>query len=92
MIATTQVDLWQGETENLGTKNGGRPFGFVHGDDGGWFFTWCDTLEDTLATLAEDEMSSDGGLDRDEVADFLRGYLPTTPRGRKMWSDDSEEG
>jgi hypothetical protein len=86
-ITRRQVDLWQGDTEVHGphVKCEGRSFGFVHGDDGGYFFTWLPTLGETLASVEEDSESSDGGLDRAEVVDFLRGYLPRTAKGREMW-------
>lgn len=88
-ITKSQVDLWQGETEIHGpsVKCGGRAFGYAHGDDGGYFFTWMDTLDATLASVEEDEVDGNGGLDQNAVAKFLRGYLPTTRRGRKMWAN-----
>ena len=33
----------------------GRRFGFVHGDDGGYFFTWHPTLDETLDSLEPEE-------------------------------------
>jgi hypothetical protein len=76
-ITRHQVDLYQGEDDR------GRPFGYVAGEDGGFFFTWLDTLDDTLTSVEEDEVDGSGGLDRDEVVEFLRDYLPTTKRGRR---------
>ena len=78
-IRKSQVDLSQGTTEQ------DRTFGYVRGEDGGMFFTWMDTLEKTIRSIEADEVDGDGGLDEAEVAEFLRDYLPTTPRGQKMW-------
>jgi hypothetical protein len=79
--ATTkaQVDLVQGET------NLDRKFGYVAGDDGGFFFTWLDTLSSTLSSVEEDEIDGAGELVRSDVIAFLRGYLPTTRLGRELW-------
>lgn len=77
-ISKSQVELYQGRGSDE------RAFGYVHGDDGGFFFTWHPTLEATLASVEEDEIDGDGGLDEGDVADFLREYLPTTKRGRKL--------
>jgi hypothetical protein len=78
-ITKAQVDLVQGESED------NAKFGYVAGDDGGFFFTWRPTLNATLASVEEDEVDGDGGLEESEVVDFLREYLPTTKRGREMW-------
>jgi hypothetical protein len=78
-ITKSQVDLMQGETED------GAKFGYVSGDDGGFFFTWRDTPEATLDSVETDEVDGDGGLGQSEVIEFLRGYLPTTKRGKLMW-------
>lgn len=83
-ITKSQVDLWQGDGED------GYPFGYVAGDDGGYFFTWLDTLDETLASVEADEVDGDSDLDESEVVEFLRGYLPTTKRGREMWATDDE--
>jgi hypothetical protein len=83
-ITRHQVDLVQGEGED------GAPFGYVAGDDGGYFFTWRATLDATLASVDEDDVDGDGGLKKGEVVAFLRDYLPTTKRGRKMWADDAD--
>ena len=79
--AKHHVDLNQGETAD------GATFGYVHGEDGGFFFTWRDTLDATLASVEVDEVDGDGGLDESEVVEFLRGHLPATKRGRSMWED-----
>ena len=76
-ITTQQVDICQGQAED------DRDFGYVAGDDGGFFFTWMDTLQDTLDSIDEDEVSGDGGLSYAEVRSFLESYLPTTRRGQK---------
>lgn len=79
MISKQQVDLKQGTT---GT---GHPFGYVAGEEGGFFFTWLDDLDGTLASVEVDEVDGDGDLDRDEVVEFLEEYLPTTRQGRELW-------
>jgi predicted ribonuclease YlaK len=63
----------------------GRSVGYVHGEDGGYFFTWMSTIEDTLASLAADEVDGPGGLDGDEVIHFLGAHLPNTPKGKTLW-------
>lgn len=78
-ITKSQVDLNQGLGED------GRTFGYVAGDDGGYFFAWHDTPEETLASVEEDEVDGHGGLDEAAVVEFLREYLPTTAKGRKLW-------
>jgi hypothetical protein len=80
-ITKSQCDLNQGDDEQ------GRTFGYVCGDDGGFFFTWLGSLAETLDSIDEDEQDGDGGLDADEVREFLAAYLPTTRRGRHMWSE-----
>lgn len=57
---------------NQGRDDMNRKFGYAHGEDGGFFFTWMPTLEETLASVEEDEVDGDGGLDRDEVVEFLK--------------------
>ena len=79
-ITKNQVDLCQGQTEN------DRDFGYVDGDEGGYFFTWHDTLADTLASVEIDEQDGDGDLDESEVITFLSEYLPTTGRGKTLWT------
>ena len=79
--AMTLCEL-QGETEH------GEAFGYVAGDEGGWFFVWGDSLTDTLNSLTEDE-DGDGGLSADEVVEFLTARLPRTRRGRR-WDADAE--
>jgi len=54
-----------------GTTDDNKRFGYVAGDDGGYFFTWHDSLAQTLASIEEDEQDGDGGLDVDEVREFL---------------------
>ena len=47
------VDLHQGETVS------GKSFGWVgdlEGDSGGYFFTWGETLEETIGSLDPDEI------------------------------------
>ncbi len=78
MSETYEIDVVQGKDAQ------DRDFGYVHGDDGGFFFTWMPTLEETVSSVDEDEVDGDGGLTGAEVRDFLRTHLPTTPRGRRM--------
>jgi hypothetical protein len=63
------IDMYQGRDEQ------DRKFGYVCGDEGGFFFTWMPTLEETLASVEEDEMDGDGGLDEADVVEFLRGKI-----------------
>jgi hypothetical protein len=83
-ISKSQVDLCQGQDEQ------DRDFGYVAGDEGGFFFTWMPTLEATLDSIDEDEQDGDGDLDESEVRDFLESYLPTTKRGQRLWGSDEE--
>ncbi len=80
-ISRKQLEMNQGRDQH------GRPFGFVHGDEGGFFFTWMSSLGDTLDSVEEDSESSDGGLDRDDVIEFLRRELPKTRMGQDRWGE-----
>lgn len=82
-ISKSDVDLVQGRDDQE------RTFGYVHGDDGGFFFTWMPTLEQTLSSVEVDEVDGDGDLNESDVVEFLREYLPTTSRGRKLWAADT---
>jgi hypothetical protein len=83
-ITKGQVELYQGrDAQNCA-------FGYVHGDDGGFFFTWRPTLDATLDSVEVDSVDGDGGLDKSDVIAILNDYLPNTPRGRKMWGSDDE--
>jgi hypothetical protein len=83
-ITKSQVDLYQGEDKN------DRVFGYVAGTDGGFFFTWFPTLEETLDSIEVDEDAGNGGLKKSEVREFLAGYLPGTPGGvKKGWNDNA---
>lgn len=44
-----------------------RRFGYVEGEDGGWFFTHMGTLDETLNSLEANEIDGDGGLTEAEV-------------------------
>lgn len=68
-----QLDRYQGDGHS------GRKFGYVHGDDGGYFFSHHDTLEATLDSLEEDSVDGDGGLDIGDVREFLREKLTIKP-------------
>lgn len=83
-LTANSVTLVQGITK------GDRDFGYVSGEDGGMFFTWMPTLEETLDSIEEDEQDGDGELDADEVRKFLAHLLPTTSKGRSMWGIDEE--
>lgn len=70
------VTIKQGQDEN------GRNFGYVHtnySEDGGFFFTWLDTLEATIDSVKEDEVAGNGGRDinrvKSELRPFLAGYF-----------------
>lgn len=69
MTKHMRLDRKQGRTED------DRDFGYICGDDGGWFFTWHDTLAETLESLEIDEVDGDGGLDEDDVREFLAAEL-----------------
>lgn len=58
-----------------GYDDEGRKFGYIHGDGGGWFFTWMDTLDETLYSLEEDEVDGDGGISQSEAYQFLLAKL-----------------
>lgn len=64
-MAIMKLDKKQGTTED------GRYFGYIHGDNGGFFFTHMDTLEATMDSLEVDAVDGDGGLDIDSVRAFL---------------------
>lgn len=57
---------------NQGIDDKGRKFGYVCGEDGGYFFTWMPTLEQTLKSVEADEVDGDGDLNETEVVEFLR--------------------
>lgn len=78
-ISPSQLEQCQGVTQD------DRPFGFVHGTDGGFFFRWMPTLEETLSSVEPDRESGNGGLDQDAVTEFLRAQLPRTKRGKDSW-------
>jgi len=80
-ISKTQVDLCQGQDDQY------RDFGYVAGDaDGGFFFTWRESLEETIDSIEEDDCG-DGGLAESDVISLLKSHLPTTAKGRLMWGD-----
>lgn len=68
MITSDQVDMAQGELES------GETFGYVAGDGGGYFFTHASDVYETIESVEVDE-AGDGGLDIEEVRDFLRRLL-----------------
>ena len=61
-----KIDMNQGITED------GRYFGYIAGDNGGYFYTHMDTLDDTLDSLEVDEVDGSGGLGIDNVREFLK--------------------
>lgn len=79
-----KIDMYQGQTES------GEDFGYVCGDDGGYFFTWRSTLDRTIDSVEEDSVDGDGGLDISDVIEHLRKKLPCTARGRAMWGEIEE--
>lgn len=66
---TTKIDKYQGRDGE------GRPFGYLHGTDGGWFFTWGPTLSETLDSVEADEADGPGGLTRDRAVAILRAAM-----------------
>jgi hypothetical protein len=83
VIIANMVDLVQGSNDE-------GYFGYVAGDNGGLFFTWRASVEETVDSLEVDSQDGDGGLDLAEVKTFLCGYLPTTSKGRKVWGWEDE--
>lgn len=81
MKSTTKyvVDLFQGQDEQ------GRDFGYVAGDNGGYFFTWLPTLDETLDSIEVDQQDGNGGLNKYDVREFLTDYLPTTIIGQAIY-------
>lgn len=74
-VAVT-IDEFQGYTED------GIKFGYLAGDDGGWFFKWYDTDEEILDSLEVDE-AGDGGVSYDEAYDALSEMLETLPEAAR---------
>ena len=64
-----KIDMNQGRDED------NRKFGYAHGDDGGFFFTWMPTLDETLATVEVDEVDGDGGLTIEEATAAIRAKI-----------------
>lgn len=60
-----EIDKFQGITED------GKKFGYISGNNGGWFFTWYDTKEETLASLEIDYVDGDGGISYNEALNAL---------------------
>ena len=71
-MADMTLDKVQGKTED------DRDFGYVCGDGGGYFFTWMPTLEETLDSLDVDQVDGDGGLDADEVREYLSSRIASS--------------
>jgi hypothetical protein len=78
----SSIELVQGQDER------GRDFGYVCGDEGGFFFTWMPTLAETVASVDEDSQDGDGCLTESVVKAALEAYLPETSKGRQMWGDE----
>lgn len=76
-----KIDMIQGIDDN------GKTFGFVYEDEGqgGWFFAWESTLAKTLRTLEPCSVEGDGGLDEDDVREFLRDVLPGSKEAAKFF-------
>ena len=64
---------------NQGIDEQGRTFGYVCGEDGGWFFTHLETIDATIESLDEDNQDGDGEISRSEAAEFLRTKLSEKP-------------
>lgn len=69
MKTQIKIDMNQGRDEQ------DRKFGYAHGDEGGFFFTWMPTLAETLATIEEDEVDGDGGLTIEEATEAIRAKI-----------------
>ena len=67
------LDRYQGDDAQ------GRKFGYVCGDDGGYFFTHLGTLDATIDSLDVDDVDGDGGLSLADVEQFLRERLTRKP-------------
>lgn len=65
MNASISIERCQGKTEC------GDKFGYVHGDEDGYFFTWRDTLEETVASLEYDNAFETPKVSRETAAKFL---------------------
>jgi hypothetical protein len=66
---TMILDRYQGDDDQ------GRKFGYIHGDEGGYFFTHLESLDATIGSLEVDQEDGDGGLETAEVEKFLREKL-----------------
>lgn len=62
-------------TKKQGISENDREFGYVSGNGGGFFFTWMDTLTETLDSIDEDDQDGDGGLYSGDVREFLLAEL-----------------
>ena len=58
------IDKYQGIDEQ------NRNYGYIGQDDGGYFFTWLDTLEETLDSL-DPNIIDPPEFDIDDARDFL---------------------
>ena len=74
--AKMMVTIKQGRDEN------GRDFGYAHssyGKEGGFYFTWLDTLDATIDSVEEDKVAGGGGHDlmavKHDLRNFLAGYF-----------------
>jgi hypothetical protein len=61
--------------KNQGITDSGKKFGYICGDEGGWFFTWHDTDEETLNSLEVDCVDGDGGIEYQDARKALKAIL-----------------
>lgn len=82
MTNDLRIDFVQGYDDS------GLAFGFIYREEGqgGWFFSWCESLAKTLRSIEPCSVEGDGGIDDDEVRDVLRSLLPMSKRGMTMWA------
>ena len=57
---------------NQGINEQGNKFGYIHGEDGGYFIEGMPTLDETLESVSADEVDGDGGLTIEEAREMLR--------------------
>lgn len=62
--------------KNQGLTEQDRAFGYIHtgNEEGGYFFTWMPTLEETLASINADEQD-EPTFGESLAKEFLRGKL-----------------
>jgi hypothetical protein len=63
------IDMNQGLTRN------DEQFGYVHCGDGGYFFVWRSSLEETLESLDQDPEADEPEIGYTDVKEFLRAAI-----------------